>query len=295
MKLVRFGAPGRERPGIWLENGLGEGKPGILDVRAKAFDIADYDSHFFGHGGLSRLPSLLKEDNLPVRNPAEVRIGPPVARPSKILCLGKNYVAHAAECGLDVSSTPVVFSKAASAMNGPFDPIVIPRETRIADGEAELAVVIGRRARRLTEENALSAVAGYLVLNDVTDREAQRAGEQWFVGKSPDTFCPMGPFFVTADEVPDPHSLRVFQRVNGETLQDASTGLMIFRIPNILAHITARTTLEPGDVVATGTPAGIGSVRNPPLVLKPGDIMEVGVEGLGTQKSEIVAESDATR
>lgn len=293
MKLVRFGAPGRERPGIWLENGCGAGRPGILDVRAMAFDLEDYDAHFFAHGGLSRLAPLLSEKDPPIRDARDIRLAAPVARPSKIICMGKNYAAHAAEFGSDIPKTPVLFSKAVSAVNGPFDPIRIPACARIVDGEAELAFVVGRRARCIREEDAFKLIAGYLVFNDVTDREAQRAGQQWFIGKGADSFAPLGPFLVTADEVPDPHGLRIFQRINGEMLQDDATASMLFRIPRIVAYITARMTLEPGDIVATGTPSGIGSARTPPIILKPGDIIETGVEGLGTQRAEVVKEGGA--
>lgn len=292
MKLVRFGPPGRERPGIWLDDGCGEGQPGIVDVRAASFDIEDYDQHFFARGGLARLAGLVANEKPPVRDAREVRLGAPVARPSKFICMGKNYAAHAAEFGSSVPETPVLFAKAVSAVNGPFDPIRIPARARVVDGEAELALAVGRRARNVREEEAMDIVAGYLVFNDVTDREAQRAGQQWFVGKGADSFAPLGPFLVTADEVPDPHALRIEQRVNGETLQDDTTGSMLFRIPRILAHITTWITLEPGDIVATGTPSGIGSARTPPVLLKAGDVIETSVEGLGTQRAEVVREEE---
>ncbi len=287
MKLVRFGTPGRERPGVWVDDARGKGRPAILDVRAMAFDIADFDPAFFAGGGLERLPGLLADPAPRWVDPDGLRLGPPVARPSKFLCLGQNYAEHAREFGAEPSGVPVVFAKAVSAIQGPFDPIVRPRGARVVDGEAELAFVIGRRARNLDETGAWAAIAGYLVFNDVTDREAQRAGGQWFHGKGADTFAPIGPFLVTADAVPDPHALRIRQRVNGQALQDGSTADMIHRIPHILAHITARMTLEPGDLVATGTPSGIGSARNPPVLLAPGDTIETEVEGLGRQCARV--------
>ena len=292
MKLVRFGPPRQERPGIWLAHGAPDGAPGILDIRAMAFDLEDFDSRFFEHGGLLRLNGLLQEPARIVRPAAGLRIGPPL-HPGKILCLGKNYAEHAAELGGGVPQTPVVFSKALSSLQGPFDPITLPAQSNVVDGEAELAVVIGRRAHRVTEAEALSFVAGYTVLNDVTDREAQRAGGQWFYGKSMDGFCPLGPWLVTADEVPDPHALRVFSRLNGETLQEDTTGSMVFRIPRLLAYLTAGITLEPGDVIATGTPAGIGSARKPPRALREGDHLETGVDGLGTQSAQVTREPGA--
>lgn len=285
MKLVRFGKPGNERPGVWLEE---PGRPPhILDVRGTAYDLYDYDAHFFAHGGLLRLQGLLAEERKKLVPAEGVRLGPPVARPGKILCMGKNYAEHAKEFGGGVPETPVIFSKAPSAVIGPFDPIRLPPRTRIADGEAELALVIGKRAKFLTRENAMDCVAGYLVLNDVTDREAQKAGQQWDFAKSFDTFCPLGPFLVTADEIADPHRLRVFSRLDGEPLQDGTTADMVFQIPDILVHLTSGITLEPGDIIATGTPSGIGSAQKPPRLLRAGAVLETGVEGLGTQRSEV--------
>lgn len=289
MKLVRFGSAGHEKPGVWLDDGAG--RAAILDVSAMAFDIHDYDARFFSRDGLARISALLAEPRRILVPAVGVRLGPPVARPGKIVCMGKNYAEHAKEFGGPVPETPVVFSKAVSSLSGPFDPIAIAPRSRRVDGEAELAFVVGRRARHLDAAGALACIAGYLVLNDVTDRDAQKAGQQWFFGKSFDSFCPLGPFLVTADEVPDPHNLRVFSHLNGIPLQDGHTRDMIFRIPDILVHLTSGLTLEPGDVVATGTPSGIGSARTPPLLLKPGDVLETGVEGLGTQRAVVEAEA----
>lgn len=290
MKLVRFGPVGRETPGLWLDDALGEGRPGLLDVNGMAFDIHDYDRHFFASGGLKRLPALADETRRVIVPADSVRLGPPIARPGKIVCLGKNYAEHAREFGSQVPDVPVLFSKATSALAGPYDPIRLPPFSRRVDGEAELAVVIGRIARRLSPDAAMECVAGYCVLNDVTDRDAQAAGQQWFYGKSFDTFCPLGPFLVTPDEVADPHRLRVFSRLNGAPLQEGTTADMIFRIPDILCFITRAIVLEPGDVVATGTPAGIGSARTPPRVLEAGDMLETGVENLGTQRAVVERE-----
>lgn len=290
MKLVRYGAPGREQPGVWIDNALGPDRAGILDVNGMAFDIHDYDRHFFAHGGLDRLEALLREPGRRIVPAGGVRLGPPVARPGKILCLGKNYAEHAKEFGGPVPTVPVVFSKAGTSLSGPFDPIVLPARAGRVDGEAELALVIGRTAKHLRPESAMDCIAGYCVLNDVTDRDAQKAGLQWFFGKSFDTFCPLGPFLVTAGDVADPHALRVTASLNGQVLQNGTTADMIFRIPDILVHITSAVTLEPGDVIATGTPSGIGSARTPPLLLKPGDVLETGVEGLGLQRADVAHE-----
>ena len=289
MKLVRFGSRGAERPGVWLEAASGTAR--ILDVRAMAFDIEDYNAHFFATHGLERVRALLREEYPKTLPAAGMRLGPPVAQPGKIVCLGKNYAAHAAEFDSAIPKTPIFFSKATTALNGPFDPIVLPHDARRVDGEAELALVIGQAARRITEAEAMDYIAGYTVLNDVTDRDAQREGQQWFRGKSADTFCPLGPFLVTPDEVPDPHNLRVTQCVNGQTLQDDSTQQMLFKIPHLIACFSAAITLEPGDIIATGTPAGIGSARHPPVLLRSGDIIEVAIEQLGAQRNPVVSEA----
>jgi 2,4-didehydro-3-deoxy-L-rhamnonate hydrolase len=283
MKLVRFGPPGEERPGLWLDAAPGMEEPSVLDVNAMAFDIVDFDAHFFAHGGLARLPALAGEER-PVLVPTRgLRLGPPVARPAQLLCLGKNYAEHAREFGGPVPDRPVIFAKAVSALAGPYDELVLPPDAERVDGEAELAVVIGRRASGLTPETAMSAVAGYTILNDVTDRDLQKSGLQWFLGKSADGFAPLGPWLVTPDEISDPQALRVYSRLNGEPLQEGTTADMLFRIPEILVYLTQRVTLEPGDIIATGTPSGIGSARTPPRVLQPGDELETGVEGLGAQ------------
>ncbi len=289
MKLVRFGERGRERPGLWLEAEEGRPGPMILDVRAMAFDIEDFDAHFFACHGLVRLAALRREAGRKLIPAEGLRLGPPVARPGKIVCLGKNYAAHAKEFDSQIPRTPILFTKAGTSLNGPFDPVILPRGAAVVDGEVELALVIGRTARGLRPENALDAVAGYTVLNDVTDRTAQRGDGQWFRGKSADTFCPLGPFLVTPDEIPDIRHLRLVSKINGTLLQDGSTADMLFKAPDLIAFISAAMTLEPGDVIATGTPAGIGSARKPPVVLKDGDVMETIVEGVGRQLSPVRA------
>jgi 2-keto-4-pentenoate hydratase/2-oxohepta-3-ene-1,7-dioic acid hydratase in catechol pathway len=288
MKMVRFGAPGAERPGIWLESAGPEAKPMLLDVRAMAFDIEDYNEHFFAHFGLERLANLLREPGRKLVPAEGVRLGPPVSQPDKIICLGKNYAAHAREFDAKIPGSPILFSKAGSALSGPTDPIILPRGVTQVDGEVELAVVIGKTAHRVAENDALNYVAGYSVLDDVTDREAQRAASQWFRGKSPDTFCPLGPFLVTRDEIPDPHRLQLTSSINGRIFQDGNTADMIFNIPFLIAFISATITLLPGDVLATGTPAGIGSARTPPVFLRNGDRIECAVAGIGRQNNPVV-------
>ena len=287
MKLVRFGDAGHERPGLWLENGCGAGKPGILDIRAQAFDIEDFTPHFFTQWGPERVARLTEESRKSIVPASDVRLGPPLPPTGSLICIGKNYADHAAEFDSEVPSAPVLFGKAMSSVIGPRDPILCPAETTRLDAEAELAVVIGRTARHVTEADAMSVVAGYTVMNDVTDRDAQQEAKQWFRGKSGDTFGPMGPWLVTADEVRDPHQLRVYSRLNGTALQDGHTSKMIFRIPALIAYITRTITLQPGDAISTGTPSGVGFARKPPVLLKDGDVIEVGVDGVGTLRNTV--------
>lgn len=287
MKLVRFGPSGEEQPGIWLDPARPSEKPMILNVRAMAFDIEDYNAHFFTHFGFARLAELLRESERKLIPAEGVRLGPPIATPSKIICLGANYAAHARECDVKVPTNPILFSKATTALIGPTDAIVLPPGVSQVDAEVELAVVIGRAARRVAESDAWDYLAGYTVLNDVSDRAAQHSVSQWFRGKSPDTFCPLGPYLVTQDEVADPHRLRLSSSLNGQVLQDGATADLIFKIPFLISFISATITLLPGDVLATGTPAGIGSARNPPVYLKPGDRVECVVEGVGCQNNPV--------
>ncbi len=280
MKLVRFGPHGAERPGIWIEE-TGDG-PRILDVRAMAYDIEDYDTRFFASNGLERLPFLVQEPNRILRSVDGVRIGPPIKCTGTIICLGKNYGDHVQEFDSRIPERPLLFSKALSSINGPFDPIRIPPDAINVDGEVELAAVIGRSAANIPAETALEYVAGYTVLNDVTDRAAQRGDGQWFRGKSADTFCPIGPYLVTADEL-DGGERRLFSRHNGEILQDGNTAQMLFKLSDIIAFISQAITLQPGDILSTGTPAGVGSARKPPVYLKRGDALESIVEGIGRQ------------
>ena len=281
MKLVRFGEKGKERPGVWI----GDGR--ILDVRALAFHIEDYNEHFFANHGLEQLRLLLNDPGAKYVDAEGMRLGAPIARPSKIICVGANYADHAKEFGHDIPQEPILFSKASTAICGPNDPIVLPEGAEVVDSEAELAVVIGKEASKVRAADALDYVAGYTVLNDVTERVVQKANGQWFRGKGFDTFCPVGPFLVTPDEITDAENLRVWQKLNGEMLQDGNTGDMMFSIPFLIEYISQGMTLLPGDVIATGTPPGIGSAHEPQILMKSGDGVEIGVDGVGAQYSEV--------
>ncbi|MEI6892382.1 MAG: fumarylacetoacetate hydrolase family protein [Pontiella sp.] len=282
MKLCRFGENGKERPGVWLDDGR------ILDVRALAFHIEDFNEYFFEHHGLEQLELLLADPGAKYVRADQVRLGPPVARPSKIICVGANYADHAKEFGHAIPKEPILFSKMTSALNGPFDPIILPKEAQVVDGEAELAVVIGKRASQVRREDALDYVAGYTVMNDVTERRVQKSNGQWMRGKGYDSFAPLGPFLVTRDEVPDLGNLNIWQKHNGVQLQNGNTADMMFRIPFLIEYISQGITLLPGDIISTGTPDGIGSAQDPQRLLAAGDVIEIGVQGVGTQRSEIV-------
>ncbi|HEX7085216.1 MAG TPA: fumarylacetoacetate hydrolase family protein [Vicinamibacterales bacterium] len=238
--------------------------------------------------------NMARRETLPrgaVLSVDDVRLGPPVPRPGKVICIGLNYKDHAAESGMAVPESPVTFSKYPTAVIGPDRPIVLPSTSTQVDYEAELAVVIGRRAKHVPIERAWDCVLGYTNLNDVSARDMQFADKQWQRGKSCDTFAPMGPAIVTRDEVGDPHKLRVRLRLNGETMQDSSTEQLIFGVDYVVAFLSQTVTLEPGDVIATGTPPGVGFARKPPVFLKPGDVVEVEVEKLGVLRNPVVEES----
>lgn len=222
----------------------------------------------------------------------KVRLLAPILRPGKLICIGLNYRDHAVESNLPIPESPIVFSKFSTSVTGHNTPVVLPPFSEKTDFEAELAVVIGRRAKRVAKENAFDYVLGYTNLNDISERSFQFADGQWQRGKSCDTFAPIGPFIVTKDEVPKPHSLAVKFRLNGELMQDSNTSQLIFDIPSLISFISDTITLEPGDIIATGTPPGVGFARKPPLFLKHGDIMEVEVEGLGTLSNSVVSTSD---
>jgi 2,4-didehydro-3-deoxy-L-rhamnonate hydrolase len=283
MKLIRFGEPGRERPGLLLPDGT------RLD--ASGFG-ADYDEAFFGGGGPDRLRAWL--DGPGARAPRVdpgVRLGPPVARPSKIVCIGLNYRDHAAETGAAIPGEPVIFFKATTALVGPDDDLVIPRGAGKVDWEVELAVVIGARARYVSRERAAGHVAGYALHNDYSERAFQlERGGQWSKGKSADTFAPLGPCLATPDEVADPQRLDLWLKVNGELRQRGTTANMVFDVPTLVSYLSEFMTLLPGDVISTGTPAGVGLGMKPePVYLRPGDVVELGIDGLGQSRQRVVA------
>jgi len=281
MRLIRFGDEGREEPGVILADGR------RIDASG---EFLDYDEGFFGSGGLEALAEWVA-DGCPGGTEVDplVRLGPPVQRPSKIVCVGQNYLDHAKEFGAEVPTEPVLFMKATSAWSGPQDEVIIPRDARKLDYEVELAFVIGKQASYVSEKEALSHVAGYSVFCDFSERAFQKdMGGQWMKGKSADTFAPMGPCLVTADEV-KPQKLRLWTTVNGELRQNGWTGDMLFSVKQIISYISRFMTLLPGDVVATGTPSGVAMGMNPPQYLQAGDCVECGVEGLGELRHRVVA------
>jgi 2,4-diketo-3-deoxy-L-fuconate hydrolase len=282
MFLIRFGERGSERPGIQ--------KPDGTRIDVSRFG-EDYNEIFFATNGLHRLEAWLAEnaDQCPVID-EHVRLGPPVCRPSKIICVGLNFASHAAESKMDIPKEPVLFFKATSSITGPFDDVVIPREGKKVDWEVELACVIKSRASYIDEAHALTYVAGYMLHNDVSERVFQlERGGQWVKGKSADTFAPIGPYLVTPDDISDPHTLDLWLKVNGNTMQSSNTADFIFGIPALISYISRFMTLLPGDIISTGTPFGVGLGLDPPKYLKAGDIMELGITGLGTARQRVVA------
>lgn len=280
MKLLRFGEPGAERPGVLDAAGR------IRDLSAHVDDIA---GGALTPEGLARLRALDVEP-LP-RIEGRPRIGPCVGRIGKFVCIGLNYADHAAESGLPIPAEPVVFGKWTSAVCGPDDDIRIPRGSRKTDWEVELGVVIGRGGRYIDEADAMAHVAGYCVINDVSERAFQLEGTgTWDKGKGCDTFGPIGPWLVTADEVPDPHALRLWLEVDGHRYQDGSTATMVFRVPFLVSYLSRFMSLQPGDVISTGTPPGVGLGQKPePVYLRPGQTLRLGIDGLGEQRQRTVA------
>jgi 2-keto-4-pentenoate hydratase/2-oxohepta-3-ene-1,7-dioic acid hydratase in catechol pathway len=283
MKLIRFGEPGREKPGVLL----GEG------VRVDASGVAsDYDEDFLGGGGLGRLRAWLeKSAGSAPRVDARVRLGAPLRRPSKIVCIGLNFRDHAAETGAEIPKEPVIFFKSTTSLVGPNDPLVIPKGASKVDWEVELAVVIGKTARYVEEAEAYEYVAGYVLHNDYSERAFQmERGGQWVKGKSADTFAPLGPFLATRDEIPDPQRLEMWLKINGAYRQRSTTANMIFGVRALVSYVTQFMTLLPGDVISTGTPAGVGLGMKPsPQYLRAGDVVELGIAGLGESRQEVVA------
>ena len=279
MKLARHGLPGQERPGL-------------LDAQGR---VRDLTGHLADVGGEALCPATL--ERLRRLDPASlplvagpVRLGCPVAGIGKIVCVGLNYADHAAESGQPVPAEPVLFLKATTSITGPFDAVVMPRGSVKTDWEVELGVVIGQRASYVSEAQAMHHVAGYCVVNDVSEREYQlERGGQWDKGKGCDTFSPIGPWLVTRDEVPDPQALRLWLEVNGRRFQDGSTSTMVFGVAHLVSYISQFMTLMPGDVISTGTPPGVGLGQRPPVYLKAGDVMRLGIDGLGEQQQRVQA------
>jgi 2,4-diketo-3-deoxy-L-fuconate hydrolase len=282
MKLIRFGEVGQEKPGIQLANGT------KLDVSAFG---TDYNEAFFGNNGIEKLSAWLEEHQSSCPEVGDsVRLGTPLTRPSKIVCVGLNYAQHAAESGMAVPEHPVLFFKATSALVGPNDDIVIPKGSTKTDWEVELSIVIGKKATYVDKENALDHVAGYVLHNDVSERAFQlELSGQWVKGKSCDTFAPVGPFIATKDEIKDPNNLNLWLKLNGKIMQNSSTSDFIFNVQHVVSHISQFMTLLPGDIISTGTPFGVGLGLTPPMYLKDGDVVELGIEGLGTSKQNVVA------
>ncbi len=282
MRLIRHGEAGREEPGVLLADGR------MVDASG---EFLDYDEAFFAMGGVESLREWVEDGCEGGRElDALVRLGPPVARPSKIVCVGQNYLAHAREMGGEIPSEPVLFMKASSAWSGPQDDVLMPRGARKLDYEVELAVVIGRLAQDVSEEEAMEYVAGYSVFCDFSERAFQKEhGGQWTKGKSCDTFAPMGPSLVSVDEVEDVQGLALWCKVNGEIRQSAWTKDMMFGVRELVSYISRFMSLLPGDVVATGTPSGVAMGMNPPRYLEAGDLVECGIAGLGELTQRVVA------
>ncbi len=282
MKLVRIGEKNRERPGVVTADNR------VLDVSGFG---EDYNEKFFTNDGLKRLEEWIKQHEKDCREVANERFGPPVASPSKIICIGLNYTDHAAEVNAPLPEEPVIFFKSTSAICGPNDEVIIPKNSNKTDWEVELAVVIGKKTSYVEEANALQYIAGYMLLNDYSERayQLERSG-QWVKGKSCDTFAPLGPYLVTPDEIKDIDNLRLWLKLNGKIMQDGSTKNMVHKVPFLVSYLSQFMTLLPGDIISTGTPAGVGFGQKPePLYLKAGDMVELGIDHLGSSKQTIVA------
>lgn len=281
MKLLRYGKEGNEKIGV--------------EIAGKKYDVSafggDYDEKFFASDGLTRLAEYVESNKTNLQEiPVDSRIGAPFARPSKIVCIGLNYRDHAEETGAAIPTEPIIFMKSTTALIGPTDDVIIPRNSVKTDWEVEFGIVIGQKASYVEEVDALNYVAGYVLHNDVSEREYQlERGGTWDKGKGCDTFAPMGPVMTTVDEIPDIGNVRLWLKVNGKTYQDGNTKNLIFSVPYIVSYVSQFMTLLPGDVISTGTPAGVGLGFNPPIYLKEGDIMELGADYLGEQRQVVKA------
>jgi 2,4-didehydro-3-deoxy-L-rhamnonate hydrolase len=281
MKLIRFGSEGSEKPGVLFSDGMYD----VSDF------VKDYNEEFFQSDGLSKLRLWVNRniEQLP-KVQENARLGSPIARPSKIICVGLNYADHAKETGATIPKEPIIFFKSTTALCGPNDNLVIPKNSKKTDWEVELAVVISKKAAYVEENEALDYVAGYALHNDYSEREFQlERGGQWVKGKSNDTFAPLGPFLALKDEIKNVDNLKMWLKVNGKTYQDSNTSNMIFKIPFLIHYLSQFMTLLPGDIISTGTPHGVGLALNPQVFLKEGDEVELGIEGLGSSRQVAVS------
>ncbi|RKE57565.1 fumarylacetoacetate hydrolase family protein [Sphingobacterium detergens] len=283
MKLIRFGAFGKEKIGVQVDG---------VNYDVSAFG-GDYNEQFFAEDGLARLEEFVKANTGKLTEiPQDERIGAPFARPSKIVCIGLNYMDHAKETNAPIPAEPIIFMKSTTSLIGPYDNVMIPKDSVKTDWEVEFCIVIGKKASYVAENEALDYVAGYVLHNDVSEREYQlERGGTWDKGKGCDTFAPMGPFMATKEEIKDINNVRIWLKVNGKTYQDGNTKDLIFSIAHVVSYVSRFMTLLPGDVISTGTPAGVGLGFNPPIYLKPGDVIELGADGLGESRQTVVAYS----
>ena len=280
MKLLRFGEKGKAKPGLWVD-----GK--IVDLRKIFPEIPDISEAFFRDGWLEKVAQV-KDAGQKI----DERIACPIYRPSKIICLGLNYAEHSKEGSFENPEKPVIFCKTQNALSGPFDPIILPKSSGQVDWEVELAIIIAKEGKRINRTDAFDYIAGFTVMNDVSGREAQFSDTQWFRGKSFDSFAPTGPVIVTVDEIGDVNNLRLTAMVDGIVMQDGNTRDLIFDIPEIIENISEDITLSPGDIIATGTPAGVGIFRDPPVVLKPGNVVECHIEKIGSIINKVELSQD---
>ncbi len=283
MKLIRFGAQGKEKIGVQIDG---------VNYDVSAFG-GDYNEQFFAEDGVARLEEFVKaNEGKLIEVPQGERIGAPFARPSKIVCIGLNYMDHAKETNAPIPAEPIIFMKSTTSLVGPYDEVMIPKDSLKTDWEVEFCIVIGKKASYVEEHEALDYVVGYVLHNDVSEREYQlERGGTWDKGKGCDTFAPMGPFMATKEEIKDINNVRLWLKVNGKTYQDGNTKDLIFSVAHVVSYVSKFMTLLPGDVISTGTPAGVGLGFNPPIYLKPGDVIELGADGLGESRQTVVAYS----
>jgi len=281
MKLIRFGAAGQEKPGVLI----GEKRYDVSSI------VSDFNESFFEENGLEKLKKALESNPVLPEVDLNVRLGSPVARPSKIICIGLNYVDHCKETGAPIPTEPIIFFKSTTALCGPNDDLVIPKNSEKTDWEIELAFVVGKKASYVEEADALDYVAGYALLNDYSERAFQiERGGQWAKGKGSDTFAPLGPFLATQDEIADVNNIPMWLTVNGTTFQNSNTSNLVFKIPFLVHYLSQFMTLLPGDIISTGTPPGVGlGIKPDPIYLKPGDVVSLGMDGLGLSTQHAVA------